>query len=324
MKLGIMATGGIAKKMAQTIKNLNHKEIELYAIASRNLDKAQDFAKNYDIPVAYGSYQELASDPQVDLIYIATPHSEHHLNAKLCLEHNKPMLIEKAFTANAKMAKEILEIAKQKHVLVAEAIWTRYMPSRKIIQDALDAGKIGTVHSLSANLGYPISKVPRIIQPELAGGALLDLGVYPINFAMMFFGHEIKEITGTCIKGATNVDMLDNITLVFKDNKIANLHACALGPTDRSGIIYGSTGYMVITNINNPEKIEIFDKEHRLVETLEIPTQVSGYEYQVVSCLNALKAGQDECAEMTHKEIVDVMEVMDNLRQQWQIKYPFE
>ncbi len=324
MKVGILAAGMIAHKMAETLVGLNHSEIELYAVASRSLDRAQAFANKYNMPKAYGSYEELAADSDVDLIYIASPHSEHHIHAMMCLKHKKALLVEKAFTANEEMAKEVLSFAKEQQTLVAEAIWTRYMPSRSIISKAIEDGKIGKVHSIMANLGYPVAGLERIIRPELAGGALLDLGVYPINFSMMFFGHDLAQISGTCIKADTGIDLMDSITLTWKDGKIACLHATTCGPSDRNGIIYGDKGYIVVTNINNPEKVEIFNADHQLVEELPLPPQVSGYEHQVVTCLNALKNGQLETPEMTHEEILDVMRVMDKLRADWSLKYPFE
>lgn len=324
MNVGILAAGRIAGTMAKTLNDLHHSEIKLTAVASRSLERAQAFAKEYGIAKAYGSYEELACDPEIDLIYIASPHSEHHTHAMLCLKHKKAILVEKSFTANAQMAKDVLAYAKEQNTLVAEAIWTRYMPSRTIITEALKAGKIGEVHSIQANLGYPITDKERIVSPALAGGALLDLGVYPINFAMMFLGHELAEVTGTCVKGPTGVDLMDNITLVFKSGAIASLHATAYSPTDRNGVIFGDRGYMVVTNINNPEKVEIFDKNHVLVEELPLPERVTGYEYQVIACLEALKQGKIECPQMTHQHTIEVMETMDKLREQWQIKYPFE
>lgn len=324
MKVGILAAGGIARLMAKTINGLNHPEIELYAVASRSQERADAFAKEFNVPKAYGSYEDLAKDPEVDLIYIASPHSEHHIHARLCLDHKKALLVEKAFTANEAMAKDVLDYARQQNTLVTEAIWTRYMPSRAIIQKAISDGKIGTVHSIQANLAYPITHKERIFKPELAGGALLDLGVYPINFAMMFLGHEIEEITGSCVKSDTGVDFMDNICLKFKGGQMASLHATACGPSDRNGVINGSNGYMVVTNINNPEKVEIFNKDHQKIEELPLPMQVTGYEYQVLSCNEALKQGKLECPEMPHQHTLDVMRVMDTLRKQWDIKYPFE
>lgn len=324
MKVGILAAGGIAKTMARTLNDLKHPEIELYAVGSRSQERADAFAQEFGVPKAYGSYEALVADPEVDLIYIASPHSEHHIHAKLCLDHKKAILVEKAFTANEQMAREVLDYGKAQNTLVTEAIWTRYMPSRAIIMEAINAGTIGTPYSIQANLGYPICLKERIARPELAGGALLDLGVYPINFAMMFFGHDIKEVKGVCVKGPSGVDLLDNICLIFNDGKMASLHATAMGPANRIGIIMGSEGYIEVQNINNPEKVKIFNKDHQLMEELPLPQQVTGYEYQVISCLHALKEGRLECPEMPHQHTLDVMHVMDALRKQWDIKYPFE
>ena len=265
MKVGIMGAGKIAATMAQTINGMKHPEVELYAIASRSLEKALDFAQKNNVTKAFGSYEEMLKDPDVDLIYIATPHSEHYSNIKLCIQYNKAMLVEKAFTANARQAEEVLALARSNHVFITEAIWTRYMPSRSIIDKLIAIGTIGKVHSIQANLGYPIFRIDRIFKPELAGGALLDIGVYPLNFALMAFGHEVAKIEGSCIKADTGVDFMDNIALTFKDGKFASLHATCMGPTDRIGFIYGEKGYIAVTNINNPEKIEVFDTDHKLV-----------------------------------------------------------
>ena len=133
MKVGILAAGGIAKTMARTLNDLKHPEIELYAVGSRSQERADAFAQEFGVPKAYGSYEALVADPEVDLIYIASPHSEHHIHAKLCLDHKKAILVEKAFTANEQMAREVLDYGKAQNTLVTEAIWTRYMPSRAII-----------------------------------------------------------------------------------------------------------------------------------------------------------------------------------------------
>ena len=324
LKVGLMGAGAIAGTMARTINGLKHPEISLYAIASRSQEKADAFAREYKVPHAFGSYEAMLNDPEVNLIYIATPHSEHYSNIKLCLAHKKAMLVEKSFTANAEQAKEVLAQAANEQVFITEAIWTRYMPSRKIISEILARGELGEVRAIQANLSYPISNKPRIVEPSLAGGALLDLGVYPINFAMMFFGHDLSAVNGICVKGPSGVDMIDNIALTFADGKFASLMANACSPSDRMGYIYGETGYLAITNINNPEKVELFNKNHELVKTYPLPAQVTGYEYEVLACLNALKHERLSCTEMSHQETIEVMEVMDKLRKQWEIVYPFE
>ena len=160
MRIGILGAGGIAHKMAETVGGM--EEAEVYAVASRSLEKAEDFAKQYQIPKAYGSYREMAADPSVDLVYVATPHSHHYEHVKLCLEHGRHVLCEKAFMINSSQAKEAVRMAREKKLLLAEAIWTRYMPSRTIIREAVESGIIGEVTSLTANLGYVIKHKEQI------------------------------------------------------------------------------------------------------------------------------------------------------------------
>lgn len=322
MKVGILGAGGIARKMALTLNGM--KGADAYAVASRDLQKAQRFAEDEHVEKAYGSYEEMLADENIDLVYIATPHSHHLEHAKLSISYGKPVLCEKAFTANAKQAKELFDYAKEKHVFITEAIWTRYMPSRKIITEILDSGELGELKMLSANLGYELSGVERLIKPELAGGALLDVGVYPINFASMFFGNDIEKITSTCVKIDSGMDAEDAMIFSYKDGRIATLHAGMMAATEQYGIIYGTKGYLIAYNINNIDKIEVFTKDRTLVRTIEVPKQITGYEHEVEACKRALEAGQLECEEMPHSETVKIMEQMDVLREDWGVRYPFE
>ena len=194
MKIGILGAGGIAVQMAKTVAGM--KDVENYAVAARSFERAQAFAEKYGFSKAYGSYEEMLADPQVDLVYIATPHSHHYLHAKMCLEAGKNVLCEKAFTVNADQARKLFTLAKEKNLLITEAIWTRYMPSRKMIDDIISSGVIGEVTAVTANLNYAISEVERIRKPELAGGALLDVGVYTINFASMVLGDKQQILYG--------------------------------------------------------------------------------------------------------------------------------
>ena len=322
MKIGILGPGNIAEKMAYTINHM--KDAQCYAVASRDLERAKAFAKKFDIPKAYGSYEELAKDPDVELIYIAVPHSHHYMYMKMCLEHGKPVLCEKAFTANAAQAKEILELSKEKGVFVGEAIWTRYMPSRKIIDDAIAAGKIGEVNLVTANLGYNIQHVRRLTDPELAGGALLDVGIYPLSFIAMILGDEVASVTSSCVKTETGVDAQNAIVLTYKNGKMAIAHSGMLGPTEQFGIVYGSKGYLVAENINNVDRVWIYDNERKLVEAIDMPEQITGFEDEVRASMAAIREGKIECEQMPHSEILRMMEQMDSLREAWGIRYPFE
>jgi predicted dehydrogenase len=322
MKVAILGAGNIARKMATTLAQMEH--VEAYAVASRELDKAIEFAKKWNINKAYGSYEQMLGDNNVDLVYICTPHSLHYEHMMMALKSGKHVLCEKSFTVNAAQAKEVLSYAKEHNLLAAEAIWTRYLPMRLVLDQILERRVIGEPHSLTANLCYPVKGVKRLMDPELAGGALLDLGVYPINFAMMVFGSEIESIASSCVKTDSGVDESNSITLTFKGDKIAVLHSSMLSTSDRRGAIFGSRGFIEFMNINNCEGINVYDRDYNLVETYKPFKYITGFEHQVEACRKAIEEGSLELKQMPHSEIIKVMEVMDTLRSQWQIKFPME
>lgn len=319
MKLGILGAGGIASTMAKTVAGM--KDVEAYAVAARDLERARVFAQKYEVKKAYGSYEEMLADDEVELVYIATPHSHHYLHAKMCLEAGKNVLCEKAFTVNAEQAQKLFDLAKEKKLLITEAIWTRYMPSRKMINDIIESGVIGEVTAVTANLSYTVSHVERIRKPELAGGALLDVGVYPINFASMVLGDKVKDVKATAIF-QNGVDILDSIAMVFEGDRMATIQCGAREISDRMGSIFGTRGYMQVQNINNPEKITVFDAEHKEVASYVVPEQISGYEYEVESCMKAIQEGKLECPEMPHAETIRIMKIMDDIRKSWNYEIP--
>lgn len=322
MKMGILGAGGIAGTMAGTIREM--PQVTSWAVASRSLEKAEKFAEKYGFEKAYGSYEELVSDPELDLIYIATPHSHHYEHIKLCLEHGKNVLAEKSFTQNAAQAKEVLAMAEEKGLLLTEAIWTRYMPMRKKLDEILASGVIGKPSSLYATLSYPIMDKERIHEPSLAGGALLDIGVYPINFASMVFGDDIKEVKAAAVLTDKGVDGIIQITLIYQDGKMAVLHADANAAGNREGTIYGDKGYIMVQNINNCEGIRVYNKNHELIAEYETPKQITGYEYEVEACMEAMEKGALECPQMPHSETILIMELMDYIRKQVGVIYPGE
>lgn len=328
MKVGILGAGNIARSMAKTLRGMQHKgrPVELYAVASRSLEKARDFAAQEGAARAYGSYEELVQDSGVELIYIATPHSHHAEQIRLCVEHGKAVLCEKAFTGNARQAEEVLALAEAKHVLVTEAIWTRYMPSRRMIDEVLARGDIGRPQTLLASLGYPVWDKERIARPELAGGALLDLGVYTLNFASMAFGDDVVRMESSVAMMDTGVDHTENITLHYRDGRTASLTSTAMAQTNRMGVICGDKGYLTVDNINNPQLICVYERGagSAPVKTMPVPEQITGYEYQVESCMKALESGALECPEMPHSETLHIMRTMDALRAQWGMRYPFD
>lgn len=322
MKFGILAPGHIAHKMAEAVSGI--PDMEKYAVASRDLSRAEAFAKECGFEKAYGSYEAMLVDGAVELIYVATPHSHHYMYAKMCLEHGKHVLVEKPFTVNAKQAEELINLAEEKGLLIAEAMWTRYMPSRFMLEKLLADGVIGEVSSLTANLGYVLSGKERLEKPELAGGALLDLGVYPIHFALMAIPEEIKKVSSTAVLSPGGVDWQNGINITFASGKTALLHSNMRALTDRNGMIYGDKGYIEFVNINNGEEIRVYDLQYRMKDCLKVPEQINGFEYEVLSCMKAIREGKTECEEMPHREILRVMRLMDGLRAEWGLTYPCE
>lgn len=322
LRVGIIGAGWIADKMAEALSPLD--EAEVLAIASRSLEKARQFADERGISRAYGSYEELVEDPDVDLVYVATPHSHHYPHARLALEHGKPVLVEKAFTANAREAEALLTLAHERHLFITEAIWTRYMPLSMKVKEIMDSGIIGEPRILTATLCYEMEHKERIIRPDLCGGALLDLGVYVLNFARMYFGADIVRTVTNCHLGPSGMDMMESISLSFRDGRMANLQAGCLTLNDRQGIISGKEGYIRIDNVNCPERIEVW-RNYELVEVYERPEgMVNGYEYQVLECKRCLEAGLTESPMMPHEETLSIMRQMDALRKDWGVKYPMD
>lgn len=322
LRVGIIGAGWIAEKAAITLNGL--ETCEAYAIASRTLDKAQAFAEKWQIPQVYGSYTELINDPAVDLVYIATPHSHHYDVTKEALLADKPCLVEKAFMANLRQAKEIVELAHERKVFLAEAIWTRYQPVVQMVRDLISSGRIGEPRLVTATLGYSMGEKPRIMRADLCGGALLDLGVYALNFVRMFFPADIVSIDSQCVKSKTGMDLTNAITLVLSDGLLCNLQSSAACVGDNICVIAGPEGNLIIDNINNPQKITVNTHDRVFVEDIHVPRQITGYEYQFIACREALIEGLLEPREMPHEETLYIMQLMDELRRKWGVRYPMD
>ena len=322
LRVGIIGTGWIAEKAAITLRGLN--DCVAYAVGSRTPEKAEAFARQWGISKAYGSYAALLADPNVDLVYVGTPHSHHYDVTREALLAGKPCLVEKAFMANRREAQEIIDLAHERKVFLAEAIWTRYQPVVGMVRELIANGRIGTPRLLTATLGYSMGDKPRIMRADLCGGALLDLGVYALNFVRMFFPADIVSIDSQCVKSATGMDLTNAITLVLADGMLCNLQSSAACVGDNIGVIAGTDGNLIIDNINNPQTVTVNGPDRTYVETIRVPEQITGYEYQFSACRQALIDGLLEPLEMPHKETLYIMELMDALRQKWGVRYPMD
>ena len=322
MRIGIIGAGWIAEKAAITLNGLAN--CEAYAIASRSIEKAEAFAKQWKMKQAYGSYAELIADKDVDLVYVATPHSHHYDVTREALMAGKPCLVEKAFMANYRQAKAIVDLSRERKVFLAEAIWTRYQPVVKMMRDLISSGRIGTPRLVTATLGYSMGDKPRIMRPDLCGGALLDLGVYALNFVRMFFDADIVSMESQCVKSLTGMDLTNAMSLVLSDGVLCNLQSSAACVGDNIGVIAGTEGNLIIDNINNPQKITVNTHDREFVEDIHVPKQITGYEYQFLACRQALIDGLLEPLEMPLEETLYIMQLMDGFRKKWGVKYPMD
>ena len=335
LRVGIIGTGWIAEKAAITLNGLT--ECEAFAVGSRSQETAEAFAAKWNITRAYGSYSELIAAPDVDLVYVGTPHSHHYDVTRAALLAGKPCLVEKAFMANARQTKDIIDLAHERKVFLAEAIWTRYQPAVSIVRELITNGCIGTPRLITATLGYSMGDKPRIMRPDLCGGALLDLGVYALNFVRMFTvvpevpvapevpeSPDILNIDGHCVKSATGMDLTNAITIILKNGILANVQSSAACVGDNIGVIAGTEGNLIIDNINNPQTITVNGPNRTYVETIRVPKQITGYEYQFLACRQALIEGLVEPREMPHEETLYIMQLMDDLRRKWGVRYPMD
>lgn len=318
--VGIIGAGHIAIKMANTLCRMDRANS--YAVASRDINRAREFAAQYGFEHAYGSYEALMSDPAVDIIYVATPHSLHYEHVRQCILHGKAVICEKSFTVNAAEAERLIRLSEEHGVFVEEAIWTRYMPLMATLKSLCDSGIIGTPQTLSANLCYPISHKERIMRPELGGGALLDIGVYALNFAAMVFGHDIESINTACQKTDTGMDATETITLWYKGGRMATLYSSIYTKSDRAGVVSGENGHIIVENINNPSALRVVDENYNVVATYNAPPQITGFEYEVDAAIDALDQGAVETSFMPHAETLRMMRLMDSLRLQWGVTFP--
>ena len=322
LRIGIIGCGNIAATLAGTMLKMSDR-ILIEAVASRDKAKAEEFASRFGVEKAYGSYEELYEDSNVDLIYVATPHAFHCAQMLDALEHGKNILAEKAFCINAKEAEKVFTLAAKKHLYVAEAIWTRYMPSRKMIRDIIESGRIGRVTSLTANLGYKIIHKPRIYDPALGGGALMDIGVYPLNFVLMAMeGDTIKSLSGLAEKSEKGVDLRNTINIAFESGAVASIFSDAECVSDRRGMIYGTEGSIEVLNVNNPEEIRIYsaDRPAVLLETIQVKHEINGYEYEIDAAAEAIENGKMEPDAMPWRETLRVLRITDAMRSVWGIK----
>ncbi|MBM7570447.1 Gfo/Idh/MocA family oxidoreductase [Aquibacillus albus] len=320
---GILSTGGIANQFAMDITFA--KNAELVAVGSRTNESATKFAETHGIPRAYGNYEELAQDPEVDAIYVATPHPFHKENVMTCLRAGKAVLCEKPFTVRAAELEELITFARDKKLFLMEAMWTRFLPPIVKVREWIKAGKIGDVRLVKAEFGFKAPWDPdwRLLNPELGGGALLDAGIYPISFASMILGAQPEKIESSAFIGETGVDEHFSIFLSYPSGKTAMLNgAIRLGLTNEA-YIHGTEGYIRIPSFLNTRSATLYINNEE-VETYSDDRVAKGYAFEAEEVGRCLQEGLTESSVIPLNESLEILKILDEVREQWGLKYPFE
>jgi len=318
---GVIGTGMIAALQVQDLISAGSR---VAAVGSRQQAGAEAFAERFGIPNRHGSYEALVADPEVDIVYVATPHSFHAANAHIAIEAGKHLLIEKAFTITAEQAKGLAAAARAKGLFVMEAMWTRFLPSMTRIMELIHAGALGTPRVLLAdhNQYIPRSKAVRLHDPALGGGALLDLGVYPISFASSIFGRP-KAVTARATLTDEGVDELTAVILEYESGAQASLHCGFLAAGPNTASVIGSEGRIEIQAVwYNQTAFTLYDQAGAVVEQYSQEIEGRGMQFQAREVERCIHEGIAESSIMPLSESIEIMETMDEIRRQVGVVYP--
>ncbi|MCL3861389.1 Gfo/Idh/MocA family protein [Actinotalea sp. K2] len=323
IRWGILGPGGIANTFAAAVNH--HTRAQLVAVGSRSRDRAERFATHHGVPTTHNGYDALVRDPQVDAIYVASPHSEHREHALLAIAAGKHVLVEKAFTRNEAEAQEVVDAARAAGVFVMEAMWTRFLPHVVALREVLARGEIGEVVSLIADHGQAFGHMPtthRLHNPDLAGGALLDLGVYPVSFAHDLLGvPDTVQATGSLTP--TGVDGQLSIALGYGDRVQASLHTTLWARTATTAVIGGTEGRIEIADsFYRPTSFTVIRNDGARW-TYDMPVD-GGFQYQAAEVAHRVTQGETESPRITLEHTLEVMRTMDEIRRQVGVVYPGE
>lgn len=323
VKWGIMGTGWIAERFVEDLQHVSSGKA--VAVGSRTLENARKFADKFQISRAYSTYEELLQDSDVDAVYVATPHPAHRDNVLAALSAGKAVLCEKPFTVNSKELEELIALAKAKNLFLMEAMWTRYLPPIIQVREWIAEGRIGEVKLVKADFGFDTDWNPegRLLNPQLGGGALLDVGIYPVSFASMIFGPRPQGVYSTVHLGETGVDEHFSILLDYGQGKSAALNgAVRLGMTNEA-YIYGTKGMIHIPSFHDARSATLrVEGEEAITVTDDRP--FSGYAYEAEEVARCLANGKTESEIIPLEESLGILRLLDQVRGQWGLKYPFE
>lgn len=316
VRFGIIGLGGISRRFARVLKTA--EGVELVAVASKEMARSENFAKEFHATKAYEGYQALVNDPEVDVVYIGLIHNLHYEVAKLCMENGKGVLCEKPLVLTKKEAKSLAQISKDNQVLLMEAMWSRFIPTTLKAKEWIDQGKIGQVKLINASFcfNFPYDPKHRLYNPELAGGSLYDAGVYPIEFASGMLGQYPSEVTSVATIGPTGVDEYVAMSFAYKNGALANLSCGLTAETNRDGKVFGSKGHIIVYDFLNTKKCERYNVSNELEESFECEFE-DGFIFEIKHFVQLFRDGKIESSIIPHKENIATSGVFEDLIQQW-------
>ncbi len=322
IKWGILSTGHISGKFAEALNKL--PDAMIHAVASRSASSADQFAREYGIPRAYGSYTELADDPGIDVVYIGTPNSLHLENSIMCMRAGKSVLCEKALTINAREAEEMIRVARQEDLFLMEAMVTRHVPLVKKVLRRIRDGKIGEVRMVKASFCKRADFSPdqRHLNPELGGGSLLDLGVYGISFASMIFNRPPDSAIGFAHIGEMGSDEQGAAVLKYDRGEIAELSFALRTHAVNDAYILGTEGYVKVDEFFSIPTQASIVREGKKTEVIEDPSTGDGLLHEAKEVMRCLREGLKESPYMPLDESLEIMRIMDQIRAPWSMTYP--
>lgn len=324
IRWGIIGTGNIASQFADGLGVL--PDAQLVAVGSRTQASADVFGDKYQIPHRHATYQALVNDPDVDIVYVSTPHPRHKEDTLLCLEAGKPVLCEKPFTLNAQDTEAVIAVARQKKLFLMEAMWTRYLPAFAKLRELLAQGVLGEVRLLQVDFGFHAQVEPshRLLDLALGGGALLDVGVYTVSLASLVFGQQPSDIASQVFFGATGADVLSATIFRYDNCQLASLSCGLLTNTPQDAIIIGANG---VIRIHAPFwhsdglTLSLHGQDDQV---FSLPRHGNGYNYEAAEAMACLRAGKLESDVMPLDETISIMQTLDQIRNQWGLRYPAE
>jgi predicted dehydrogenase len=314
VRWGILTCGKIARKFAEDLELV--EGAELVAVASRDAERAKSFAQEFSVPKYFDTYEGLAACPEIDVIYVASPHSHHYEHTLLCLNHGKAVLCEKAFAINSRQAREMVELARSKNIFLMEALWTRFLPHYIKVREMLAEGSLGETKGIMAHFGFrpthPIA--PRLLDPSLGGGSLLDIGVYPIFFAQSLFGKP-DEISARINRASTGVDEQCSMIFQYEDGRTATLFSTLASDLETDADIFGTEGRIRITGRMSEPSATIQYYSGGRQTAIPIAREFGwGYQYEARHVQECLREGLTESQIWSLDDTLNLMETLDRVR----------